>query len=676
MKMKPIMISTASTLLLLLGFAIIIHAFQVAPKTNIRSKFHVPVVLETSAIQDKIEPNQSVESDVDIERRAAVLRLNQRKLTREMKKLRGGGSSSRKALDALGATYPHLTISTNETTMMCDESEWSYSHLLNILYQDTNTLVLSDAGLPLVIDGKSISMTIEVLCKANNISAATLLLRKSVDGVLYNRQLRNGKYHTGDNNELCTVYKAVLSMLGRVQSSQSSSSHCADKRHQNEVYSKFTLHLLRDHIRNVACIQPGLQLYHATLNSLGRQGNYEAILLLLNNMQSPTKADRMAYQIAISSLAKSGRECYAATQLLDLMKERGFSPDMVCYNELLKGIAKQAGSDKGQRWHELALDILQDIDSQKELSNCISDQTYNSVIAACGKEGAWAAAASVARRSHSSTFYNYSPAVDSEQQSSYFSNLELNYEKHGKGKEAWWEVATYRCGTNLEISVGIQPHRNPKQNGFSLVFYRGDDIKVGRILLAPFANSHYSSLVGMEVNKELRGEGLSKVLIAIWLHICLYTKAAFPRAAKMNKPLIALVLSKFGFVPDDGGTRCVLIRLENDAKDQSPRFGLYSSQRKSLDGAFSHRVLRTQNIKLLGSPPASRGVDVVIKTTFSHPYKPQDDERNDDELQRERTLLEEKINATLSLGENNDKGGGKMEYFASNEKLRRAFLSF
>ncbi|KAL7454046.1 hypothetical protein ACHAWC_005677 [Mediolabrus comicus] len=393
-------------------------------------------------------------------------------------------------------------------------------------------------------------------------------------------------------------------------------------------------------------------------------------------MQSPTKADRMAYQIAISSLAKSGGECYAATQLLNLMKERGFSPDLVCYNEVLIGITKQAGSDKGRRWHELALDILQDIESQKELSNCITDQTYNSVIAACGKEGAWAAAASVARRSNSSAFCNYSTAVDSEQQSSYFSNFLGIFKKHGKGKEAWWEVATYRCGTNLKISVGIQPHRNPKQNGFSLVFYRGDEMKVGRILLAPFTNSHYSSIVGMEVNRELRGEGLSKVLIAIWLHICLYTKAAFPRAAKMNKPLVALVLSKFGFVPDDGGTRCVLIRLENDAKDHNPIFGLYSAQRKSLDGAFSHRVLRTQNIKLLGSPPNSKGVDVVIKTTFSHPYKPPDDGRNDDELQRERALLEEKINATLNLGENNDKGGGKMEYFASNEKLRRAFLSF
>lgn len=675
MKMKkPIMISIASKFMLLLEFAIIIHAFLVIPKTsNIRSKFHVPVVSETSVIQDKIETNQSVESDVDIERRAAVLRLNQRKLTREMKKLRGG-SSSRKALDALGATYPHLTISSNETSMMCDESEWSYSRLLNILYQDTNSPILSDAGLPLVIDGKSISMTIEVLCKAsNNISAATLLLKRSVDGVLYNRQLRNDKYHTDDNNELCIVYKALLSMLGRVQ--PQSSSHCADKRHQNEVYSNCTLHLLQEHIRDVACIQPGLQLYHAALNSLGRQGNYEAVLLLLNNMQSPTKADRMAYQIAISSLAKSGRECYAATQLLNLMKERGFSPDLVCYNEVLIGITKQAGSDKGRRWHELALDILQDIESQKELSNCITDQTYNSVIAACGKEGAWAAAASVARRSNSSAFCNYNTAVDSEQQSSYFCNLEV-FEKHGKGKEAWWKVAMYRCGTNIKISVGIQLHRNPKQNGFSLVFYRGDEMKVGRILLAPFTNSHYSSIVGMEVNRELRGEGLSKVLIAIWLHICLYTKKAFPRAAKMNKPLIALVLSKFGFVPDDGGTRCVLIRLENDAKDHNPRFGLYSAQRKSLDGAFSHRVLRTQNIKLLGSPPNSRGVDVVIKTTFSHPYKPPDDGRNDDELQRERTLLEEKINATLNLGENNDKGGGKMEYFASNEKLRRAFLSF
>jgi hypothetical protein len=76
----------------------------------------------------------------------------------------------------------------------------------------------------------------------------------------------------------------------------------------------------------------------------------------------------------------------------------------------------------------------------------------------------------------------------------------------------------------------------------------------------------------------------------------------------------------------------------------------------------------------LGSPPdSSLGVDVVIKTTFSHPYRPPDDERNSDEMQREKTLLEDKINSALNLMENKTSA---IEYYVSSEKVNKAFLSF
>ena len=631
--------------------------------------------------------DQSVEC---VTRAAAVLTLNQRKLTREMKKIR---FDSQKALDVLATAYPHLTISSNEISMPSDENEWTYEQLIDILHQDAHNGdgVLFDAELPVVIDGKSISMAIEVLGKARNISAAILLLKKAVDGVISNRKLHEELFPElngdgeNDNNELCTVYKSIMSMLGRAQPQSS-----RKRRQSSEVYSHFTLYLLRHHIPKVAQIQPGLQIYHAVFNALGRHGKNEAITVLLNEMKDPP-ADRMAYQIAISSLAKSG-ECHAATHLLSLMRERGLSPDIGCYNELLIGIAKKAGRhhysnmityDKDKQWHELALEILQDIECQSDL--LISDQTYNSVIAACGKEGAWKAAASIARRSNSIFYNSGTDGEIGEQESSYFSNLEV-FRKNGKGKDAWWEVLKYSSkDQNRPIIVGIQPHRNPKQNGMSLVFYRNDlegkQVKVGRVLLKntqiPQTKKIYqSSIVGMEVSKEMRGEGLSKVLVAIWLHICLGTEVTYPRAAMMNKPLIAMVLDKFGFIADEGGTRCKLVRLEeNDANDHDkPRFGLYSSQRQNLDGAFSHRVLRVQNIKLLGSPPdSSLGVDVVIKTTFSHPYRPPDDERNSDEMQREKTLLEDKINSALNLMENKTSA---IEYYVSSEKVNKAFLSF
>ena len=41
------------------------------------------------------------------------------------------------------------------------------------------------------------------------------------------------------------------------------------------------------------------------------------------------------------------------------------------------------------------------------------------------------------------------------------------------------------------------------------------------------------SLVGMEMNKARRGNGLSTVFIAIWLRICLET-GTYPRAAVMS----------------------------------------------------------------------------------------------------------------------------------------------
>ena len=681
---KPRMIIGLAHMVLLLAITL---AFQV-PR-NVR--FRIPR-LGGSIIVESIPTIHS--NEVNADRKAADRQLYQRKLVREMKQIR---HDSQKALELLGSAYQHLAIPPDEMQTN-NEIEWSYEQLIDILYRD-NEMILSDAEpLPFVIDGKSISMTIEVLCRTRNIYAAMILLKRSVDGVIFNRKLRE-KYnnHTGvfcydeesDNNELTTIYKSMFSMLGRVQSQ---SQKNAERKRPSAVYSNLTLHLLCDHIPSVAQIQPGLQLYHAALNALGRHGSSEAIRTLLNRMQMNTNTtpDRMAYQIVISSLAKCG-QCLDAIQLLHQMREKGFSPDIGCYNELLIGIARHAGRHQSGKnseqnpisWHKLALEILQDIESQSDLAASISDQTYNSVISACGKEKQWDAASAVAVKASNSTIFtnNIGNSENDDRASSYFCNLET-FRRNGKGSDAWWEIAEYSCDQRV-LTVGIQPHRNPKLNGMSLVFYQdlgGNRMKVGRVLLKNdvMSRSYLSSIIGMEVNAKVRGEGLSKVLIAIWLDICLQTES-FPRAAVMNKPLIALVLSKFGFVPDDGGTKCVLVRLEDDGNDN--QFGLYSPQ-KSLDGALSHRVLRTQSIKLLRTLPDSsrqKGVDVVIKTTFHHPHKPPDGSKDSDKMQTERNVLKDKINAALNLSADTDvstSGSAAMTYFSSKDNLSKAFLFF
>ena len=665
-----------------LCFAIITLSFEVpvTRKGRIRiQSSHVTDELDTrSSIKaNDLSSKQSIQHDID--RRAAELRLNQRKLIREMKHTR---SNSWKALEILGSAYQHLAISSEEMHTIGDGIELSFEQLLDILYRDDS--ILSDATLPVVIDGKSTSMAIEILCKARNVAAAIILLKRSTDGCIHNRKLHNTfQYQSilkSDNNELCTIYKSVLSMLGRTQSKTSS-----DQNDGSAAYSDLTLHLLLDYIPSVAKIEPELVLYHAALNALGKQGSSEAISTLMNDMKDPApEPDRMAYQIGISSLAKSGK-CLEATQLLHQMRLKSISPDITCYNELLIGIARQAGRRRREvnediSWHKLALDILQDIESQSDLALSITDQTYNSIISACGKEKAWDAASSIARKASNSTaaMSSIGTGENDEQNSPYFRHLDI-FHKNGKGNYAYWDIAEYRSRSRT-IIVGIQPHRNPKRNGMSLVFYQNSE-KVGRVLLkndnilSPSTNFYYSSIIGMEVNAKMRGGGLSKVLIAIWLDICLKTEA-YPRAAVMNKPLISLVLSKFGFTPDEGGTKCALVRLKNNDDDDESIFGLYSPQ-KSLDGVFSHRVLRTQNMKLLRSLPDSDGgssAEVVIKTTFSHPYNASS------EMERERAQLESKINTTLNLSLSdhiiNNTESGEMKYHSSIGELRKAFLFF
>ena len=98
----------------------------------------------------------------------------------------------------------------------------------------------------------------------------------------------------------------------------------------------------------------------------------------------------------------------------------------------------------------------------------------------------------------------------------------------------------------------------------------------------------------------------------------------------MNKPLISLVLMQFGFVPQEGGTCCQLVRLNSETKQHiyknkgySPTFGLYSTSKKSLQGIFSERVLRSQNIALLNRgvtlSEQDKSSTIYIKTTFEHP---------------------------------------------------------
>ena len=385
-----------------------------------------------------------------------------------------------------------------------------------------------------------------------------------------------------------------------------------------------------------ARLQPGIEVFHAAISSLGKQGRPDLLLNLLSELEDRSAQsgsiciDRMSYQTAISSLSKHG-SCHEALGVLDRMKRNGFQPNINTYNELLIGVAKAAGPSGQISWHKVAIAVL---DEMVEQGFKPSDQAYNSVISCCGKEGAWDAVATIqarASRNLMEPIGTVGGRVENQDDRTkkLYENLD-QYRKADFGKEAWWEIGQYCKADGETYSIGIQPHRNPLSNGLSLVFYDGDGTKLGRMLLKnhPFKESTSSSLIGMEVTRSRRGEGLSKVFLAIWLSLCLEI-GAVPQAGIMNKPLISYGLKQFGFCPQSGGSKVELLRIRKEdqktlTQGDDASFAIFSANpRRSLSGLYSRRYLRDQNIAILNQPPSAqhrqRSTTIHLKTSFEHP---------------------------------------------------------
>eukprot|EP00956_Cyclotella_meneghiniana_P025589 scaffold53590_cov95-Cyclotella_meneghiniana.AAC.1 len=677
---------------------------------------HRPSLLTASARQLEIHA-------VEANSYRQIAMLNQQKMKRLPK-----SADPKQTLQLLGECYPHFSLS-SEAKIPTDCAPLSYEASLNILYEhDENVKIANMPGRieeTLIVDGKFLTSVIDrVRSSCNAIPIALCILRLSVHWVQHNCRIRS-RFKTEDQsftehrlksegvkdlNAIRQIYKAVVSLLGQ-------SNNVSDN-----VASRLILHFLHKHMPMVTQIEPEPEIYHAALNSLGRRGESNELLNLLEGMERSYKTrscnkyppvDQMAYQTAISSLSKHGNTD-TALSILHHMKATEFLPDVNCYNVLLIGLAKEAGRannlDSDRKVHEVALQMLQEM----ELQNLNpSEQAYNSVISACCKDRAWREAAKIEWRetlnvssgipteidlneTPNRITQNNSSAVTSKNQlATYFRNLEC-YKKVGKGKDSWWEIGQcIRNGTS--IIIGIHPHRNPVRNGLSLVFYH-EGMKLGRLLLKNSSlekvergNSGsllYSSIVGMEVDESHRGQGLSKLFIAIWLQCCL-SIGAYPRAAMMNKPLISLVLIQFGFIPNEGGTCCELIRLSNRNKQFAPKFGLYSSS-KTLQGVFSERVLRSQNIAILDHASLSTRSEastIYIKTTFEHPvsvaenavdYNPPaeiskelkcqlDSLDADQHPASQRRILEDKLHHVI--------GEGRLNFFSSLYNLQLAFIS-
>jgi pentatricopeptide repeat protein len=241
--------------------------------------------------------------------------------------------------------------------------------------------------------------------------------------------------------------------------------------------------------------------------------------------------------------------------------------------------------------------------------------------------------------------------------SPYFSSsIRLQWEQVGMKKfknEKYWMIGTYSDPIQgYHFIVALQPHRNPIKNGIKILLYNNNNnnntigtTKVGYLLMinhpanaiqdltnnneTSSAMSGTSTLLGVYLDPLYRQGGLSKVMIAIWLQLC-HKAQAIPRTGIMNKPLLVLVLQHtFHFIPEvtsgNNGVNVEVSLVPNTTASatsmgvpsSSSAIGIYSSNIKCLQGVFSLRDIRRENIQLLREPSAPRrGRSCQIGATF------------------------------------------------------------
>lgn len=312
---------------------------------------------------------------------------------------------------------------------------------------------------------------------------------------------------------------------------------------------------------------------------------------------------------------------------------------------------------------------------------------------------------------HETTASDTSKAIDtdtSEVQSSlilgHMSDLK-KLEKMNKRRPVWYKLGKYEANQDgaddISFFFGIQTHRNPTENGLSLVFFEVEtERKLGYMLIrnAIGPNPRYDSVgeednpeceefllfskfMGMYIDENQRGKKLATKFMAIWLMIC-HKSNALPTTEVINKPLLSLVLTKFGFLPKDNeGSVEVEVCPISSAKDKPkqineetgwfPEFAMYSKNIRPGDGTFGERELRIQKMMVTKYPPNPKGKKTFVKSCFDHPLvgAAQSTHIVDSTLIQMRNELEELI--LISLG-----GKRNAEFFADNVLTRRAIFGY
>eukprot|EP00980_Cylindrotheca_fusiformis_P003568 scaffold792_cov84-Cylindrotheca_fusiformis.AAC.8 len=368
-----------------------------------------------------------------------------------------------------------------------------------------------------------------------------------------------------------------------------------------------------------------------------------------NNGRDPS---RVTYQIVIHALVRSN------------MVDEAF--------EVLKNIAKQSNNDGNKN-----------DDAVVEPTGAMFDM----LTAAYNKRSDWESIHLIEQMRNPTTKINLKD-VQNKYQFQHWEKLQ----RVGRGKGSYFVIghvsvplsSSSSMTTHLNITIGVQPHRNPAKNGIQLEFFENhaSDVqqqqqqdngttalrstssqsKLGYLLMVNDKETNTSRLLGMFLTEASRGKGISKVCLAVWLWLCLQGSIT-PSTGVINKPLLALALQHtFGFVPNKGGIEIELMAdvnnnddgAENGTSSSSDRLLVYSPSRKSLQGAFSPWDIQNQNITILTRKPSSdrnRGRMVSVCNSFRAPASIQDLQQKVDEILLIRRLESDGVSCELNSGD-------------------------
>ena len=353
--------------------------------------------------------------------------------------------------------------------------------------------------------------------------------------------------------------------------------------------------ICRNHLEAIRILRdktPSIGTYNAAMAACGQAGAWDTVLDLLNEIKpEDISHTTLTYNVVLTALAKAKRGVEALA-LLSRMKDPLTTlptPDRISYQKTI-----------------MALCSMGDIDSAFTLclNDCPNDIAVGDIIiSAYGKMEQWDKVRTVQQKlkrepgSHDFALWHEGDSMT----------------KVGKSRLAYWVLGTWSDGhTSSLLKVALQPNRNPAKNGIKLLLLE-EGKRIGYLLMINSPANSESSMLGAFLDPDQRKRGLSKILLGVWMSLCLHGEI-LPVTGIINKPLLALVLQEtFGFSPgESAGVDVEISRGPDDA------IVLFSST-KAIQGSFSPPDIKREKILFADAHAKPIGRMVKVQASFRSP---------------------------------------------------------